>query len=234
MISKSQLLELTGHAGVKACVHLRDKIEALFQNDGAASTQDQQRLFGQLVDTALDRTSPELRKLLSATVAEFEHIAHDVVVRLGSDEASVAGPVLRLSPVLSSKDLSLIARWESDDHRIAIASRQPVEPRVTELLLEHGDLAVARKTVENVSAQHSPQSLGTLLEKAGNDARVQIALATRARSDPGFAKCLWSAVAHNTSADLFSFAALISGSRYDEIIAAAKDTLDRAALTKAS
>ena len=39
MISKSQLLELTSHAGPKACTHLRDKIEALFQNDEVVSTQ---------------------------------------------------------------------------------------------------------------------------------------------------------------------------------------------------
>lgn len=234
MISKSQLLELTGHAGIKACVHLRDKIEALFHNDGSASTQDQQRLFGQFVDTALDRTPPELRKLLSATIAEFEHVAHDVVVRLGSDEASVAAPVLRLSPVLSSKDLALIARWESDDHRTAIASRPSIDAQVTELLLQYGDFDVARLAAENPSAEHSAQSLGTLLDKAGDDPRIQIALATRARTDPDFAKHLWKAVSLNASPGLFSFAALVSGSRYDEIIAAAQFSLDRAPLTKAS
>lgn len=234
MISKSQLLELTSHAGPKACTHLRDKIEALFQNDEVVSTQDQQRLFSQLVETALERAPVELRKLLAVTIAEFKYAAHDVIVRLASDEATVAAPVLRHSPVLSSKDLLLIARWESDGHRSAIASRQAIEPQVTKVLLEQGGLDVARTVAENPATEFGAQALGILLDKAGTDPRVQIAIATRASKEPRFAKILWAAVSHTTSNNLFSFVALVSGSRYDEIIAAAKTALETARQSKAS
>lgn len=234
MISKTQLLELAGHAGPKACTHLRDKIETLFQNDAGVSTQNQQRLFGQLVETALDRAPMELRKLLSVTVAEFEHIAHDVAVRLATDQPGVAASVLRLSPVLSSRDLRLIARWESDGHRMAIATRQHLEPGVTEVLLERGCLDVARTVAENPTVGYGASTLCTLLDRHGTDQRIQIALARRARSEPGFAKELWSAVSHTTNNDILSFVALVSGSRYDEIIAAAEYSLENERRTKAS
>lgn len=115
-----------------------------------------------------DRVSP----LGNAPDRLIRHLAHD-------DSIEISGPVLAKSPRLGEEELVAIARTKSQAHLAAIAGRPDIGEQVTDVLVERGDMTVARKVAANNGARFSEGSLRNLVDRATDDGDLASAVARR-------------------------------------------------------
>ena len=123
----------------------------------------------------------EARAHVAKLLAPLDRAPGNVVVKLANDRIEVAQPLLEFSNVLSDDDLIEIVATQSEDHRVAIASREQVTERVGEAIVEHGQTASVHRLVRNTRAELGQQVLERLVERATGDA--EIARDLRGRED---------------------------------------------------
>jgi hypothetical protein len=142
-------------------------------------TQTELDLFGEIVVRLLEQVGVEARAEFATRIADDPRIPHDIVTRLAVDVILVASPILRRSPVLTEADLADLAEKLSGLHLVAIAGRDALSLRITDILLRRGDILVFKAVAENVSAQLSAQGTRTLLDTAERDSDVCAQMAGR-------------------------------------------------------
>lgn len=122
---------------------------------------------------------------LSERIAEVENAPDRLIRRLASDDSiEISGPVLARSEKLDEEDLVAIARTKSQAHLAAIAGRAKLGEEVTGVLVERGDMAVARKVASNNGARFTEGSLRNLIDRAGDDGDLAHAVARRRELPP--------------------------------------------------
>ncbi|WP_169195135.1 DUF2336 domain-containing protein [Devosia sp. MC1541] len=114
----------------------------------------------------------EARAHVAKILAPLERAPGTVVLRLANDAIEVAHPLLEFSTVLSDDDLIDIIANQSEEHRIAIASRNGVNERVGEAIVEHGDGASVVRLVQNPKAEFARETLAKLIKRAQQDAAL--------------------------------------------------------------
>ena len=95
------------------------------------------------------------------------------------DELSVAGPVLRRSPVLDEDVLIEIARMKGQGHLLAIAERPTLSADLTDVILRRGDRDVVRRTAANSGALFSRSGHSALIRRAATDGVLTLKLGQR-------------------------------------------------------
>ncbi len=128
-----------------------------------------------------DLVEVEARTHVAKLLAPLERAPGTVVAKLANDRIEVASPLLEFSNVLSDDDLIDIVAHQSEEHRVAIASRPNVPERVGEAIVEHGGQESVVRLVRNSGAELGQATLERLVERAGTDA--EIAADLRGRSD---------------------------------------------------
>jgi uncharacterized protein (DUF2336 family) len=117
---------------------------------------------------------------LSDRVAPLDNAPDRLIRRLAQDDSiEISGPVLAQSPRLGEDDLVAIARTKSQAHLAAIAGRAEIGEQVTDVLVERGDMVVARKVAANNGARFSEGSLRSLVGRATDDSDLASAVARR-------------------------------------------------------
>jgi uncharacterized protein (DUF2336 family) len=120
------------------------------------------RMIGHIESRALAELGQRLAPVETAPIDVIRHLANH-------DEIAVAGPVLKDSKRLSSPDLVEIARKQSQDHLLAISERAEIDETVTDVLVDRGNSAVARKVADNAGARFSQTGFATLVKRAEQD-----------------------------------------------------------------
>src|SRR5260370_7154188 len=92
-----------------------------------------------LFRTAVYDHEPLARSVLAESLKRVTAVPHDIVLSLARDEAQVARPILRTSPLLDDDDLVEIAREGTRAHRLAIAERDASSAKVAQALCESPD-----------------------------------------------------------------------------------------------
>ena len=123
-------------------------------------------LFDHIMDKVLAEVEPLARRELAEQLADQAVAPQRTLLRLAGDVIEVAAPVLSRSPALHDDHLERIARSRSQDHLIAIARRKAVSERVTDILVDRGNDAVACAVSENEGARFSEAGLRSLAVRA--------------------------------------------------------------------
>ena len=123
------------------------------------------------------------RGVLAESLKRMTHVPRDIVLSLARDEAQVARPILRTSPLLDDDDLVEIARECSRAHRLAIAERHALSAKVAQALCESRDPQVIRALLANESAA-LPEALLHAILDALDDAPGIVDAMTRRRLLP--------------------------------------------------
>lgn len=123
----------------------------------------------------------EARIHVAKLLAPLERAPGTVVVKLANDDIEVAKPLLEFSNVLSDDDLIDIIARQSEEHRVAIASRTNVPERVGEAIVLHGETSSIARLVRNSNAEFDAATLEKLVARANADA--EIASDLRGRQD---------------------------------------------------
>ena len=112
--------------------------------------------YAEIALRALPHLETEDRRGYADEVAAEPNLPRSVANALAGDpESEVARLVLRLSPVLTDRDLAAIALNQSQEHLAAIAERVRLSEAITDFLVERGDIGVLKTVGGNEGAEFS-------------------------------------------------------------------------------
>ncbi|KRE17446.1 hypothetical protein ASE63_13420 [Bosea sp. Root381] len=145
--------------------------------------------YGEIALRALPHLDAEARQGYADEVAAEPNLPRSVANALAGDaESTVARLVLRLSPVLTDRDLAAIALNQSQDHLSAIAERVRISESVTDILVERGDNGVLKTVGGNEGAEFSEEGFDLLLQRGRKDTAIPRTVAIRSDLSEGRAE----------------------------------------------
>ncbi|MEJ1158202.1 DUF2336 domain-containing protein [Prosthecomicrobium sp. N25] len=147
--------------------------------DGRQPTAQEVSLFADIAHKLLPHTGEEARSVVSARLGSKAGLPKGLVLALASDVLLVASPILAGNPDLTDDDLADLAFRLDDGHRIAIAGRENLSFRVTDVLVSRGNVLVLRAVAENTSSEISDASAHKLVDRAADDEELCRILALR-------------------------------------------------------
>lgn len=161
------------------------RITDLFVDTAPRFTDAQTNLFDDVFEQLTREIEYKAALELSERMAAVENAPGRLIRRLAEDDAiEISGPVLARSARLDPDELVEIARTKSQAHLAAIAGRAELPEQVTGVLVERGDMAVARKVASNAGARFTEGSLRRLVNRAGDDGDLAQAVARRRELPP--------------------------------------------------
>ncbi len=124
---------------------------------------------------------PRVRAIVAEELKHTENAPKEVIKELAEDlEDIVAAPILEYSPLLSGKDLlQLIASGMKSKKLAAIASRQKINSKVVEALVETGEPAVVEGVLQNETAEIDDEAFDQIAEQAEDQQNIQHLMVNR-------------------------------------------------------
>ena len=158
----------------------------------------------------IEDTAVRVRAAIAEVVKEMPNVPRELVLRLARDtEMEVAGPVIRLSPLLTQADLlSLLAASGAPEVALAIARRPDLTADVAHAVAETADSAAIRAMLLNHSAQIREATLDALIARAAEQVAWHAPLVRRPNLSARAADALSHIVADTLLAELASRADL--------------------------
>lgn len=190
---------------------LARNVATLFSLTSENCSDEQIEIYDSVLVRLSDMVETQARAFISDRLASLRRAPEATIRRLASDEITVARPVLEKSTVLRDADLVEIANDKGDDHRIAIATREILSEIVTDVLVERGNPDVHRTVAGNGGANLSENAIASLIEVAGVDEDLQMALATRNDLDEMTVETLASLASERVRMQLLSSSGPKSG-----------------------
>jgi uncharacterized protein (DUF2336 family) len=146
------------------------RITAFFLDGASRFNEEHVRVFDDVFSRLISEIESKARAELASRLAPVGNAPAGVVRTLAQDDdIAIAGPLLTQSRRLAETDLLDIARTKSQAHLLAISGRPNIAEPVTDVLIRRGDGEVARRVVDNRSAQISEGSFSALIDRAEND-----------------------------------------------------------------
>ncbi len=139
----------------------------------------QRRQAEDLFRTAVYDHEPLARSVLADALKRMTHLPPDIVLSLARDEAQVARPILRSSPLLDDDELVEIARECSRAHRLAIAEREDLSAKVAQALCESRDPQVIKALLANEGAALPEPLLHAILDAMDDTTGIVDAMTRR-------------------------------------------------------
>jgi uncharacterized protein (DUF2336 family) len=174
------------------------RVTDLFVNNSATLSDDQIRLFDDVITHLIGHIERRALAELSARLAPIRKAPSAVILRFARDEAiAVSGPVLAQSEALTDKDLIEIAGTGSQAHLAKIATRPQLSEAVTDVLVDRGDIEVKTEVAANQGAHFSNSGFSKLVLVADGNDRLTETMGLRSDIPPDLFKQL---LAHATEA----------------------------------
>jgi uncharacterized protein (DUF2336 family) len=126
-------------------------------------------IFDDAVARLLGRVELPTRVEVATRLAHFGTPLPVTLNRLARDDIAAARPVLAGKNSLSDAELGDVARIKGDGHLFALAAREHVCDRVTEVMVERGGVQVLRRLASNRGAKFSETGLSRMVAKAAMD-----------------------------------------------------------------
>jgi uncharacterized protein (DUF2336 family) len=156
------------------------RIAELLVQGAATFRSDHIDLFDRVLIDLVPHTEIPVRADLAWQLCALANGPQTLLGQLArEDELSVAGPVLRRSPVLDEKVLIEIARMKGQGHLLAITERPALSADLTDVILRRADRDVVRRAASNAGALFSRSGYSTLIRRAGADAVLTLKLGQR-------------------------------------------------------
>ena len=158
-----------GGSSTKRVETLR-QVTDLFLNDAERLSDDQVKVFDDVLCLLIARVETRAKAELSKRLAPLEYAPFDVIQHLAwDDEIEVAGNVLANSSRLGTEVLVEIASKKGQDHLLAISGRPNLPAAVTDVIVDRGEGPVIRKLANNAGAQFSAEGYSNIVARASAD-----------------------------------------------------------------
>jgi uncharacterized protein (DUF2336 family) len=146
------------------------QVTNLFLHDGERLSEDQVKVFDDVLCLLIGRVETRARAELGQRLAPVDYAPFEVIQHLARDsEIEVAGSVLALSSRLRTSDLVEIASTRGQDHLLAISGRSNLPEAVTDVIVDRGERKVIRKLAGNASARFSEAGYSGITAHADAD-----------------------------------------------------------------
>lgn len=166
---------VNGGSPAKRVATLR-RVTDLFMHDGERLSEEQVKVFDDVLCLLIARVETRARAELSKRLAPVDYAPFEVIEQLASDDAiEVAGEVLTHSSRLGTDALVKIARTKGQDHLMAISARADLPEAVTDVIVDRGEGKVIRQLANNASARFSEAGYSGIVARAnGDDELIEI------------------------------------------------------------
>ncbi|AKR56363.1 hypothetical protein GCM10011321_03810 [Youhaiella tibetensis] len=176
---------LNGDANVMEREQLFRNMAQLFSFVSDRCDDEQVIQYDEVLCQLAELVEVEARAHVAKLLAPLDRAPGTVVVKLANDVIEVAKPLLEFSSVLSDDDLIDIVANQSEDHRVAVASRHAVAERVSDAITEHGDKVSISRLVRNTKAELGQYAIERLVALAAKDGDIADDLRNRPDIDWG-------------------------------------------------
>jgi uncharacterized protein (DUF2336 family) len=146
------------------------QVTDLFLHDGQRLSEDQVRVFDDVLCHLVARVETRVKAELSTRLAPLEYAPSGLIEQLAwDDEIAVAGTVLANSSRLTTSTLVEIAKTKGQDHLLAISGRTKLPEAVTDVIVDRGERKVIRRLADNTSARFSDTGYSGMVARAEAD-----------------------------------------------------------------
>jgi uncharacterized protein (DUF2336 family) len=157
------------------------QVTDLFLHDGERLTEDQVKVFDDVLCHLVTRVETRVKAELGTRLAALDYAPVGVIEQLAwDDQIAVAGTVLESSSRLTAGTLVEIAKTRGQDHLLAISGRTNLPETVTDVIVDRGERAVIYKLARNASARFSDAGYDGMIARAEADDDLTEALGLRA------------------------------------------------------
>jgi uncharacterized protein (DUF2336 family) len=125
-----------------------------------------------------------VRRVVADAVKSTPFLPAEIAYLFATDRDEVAVPLIENSPVLRERDLLTLVRDFPGAHRLAVARRAYVRPRVADALCRAGEAEAVRALLANPGAEIPESSLRHLLDRRAELPGVAAAVARRLLDRP--------------------------------------------------
>jgi uncharacterized protein (DUF2336 family) len=175
-----ELEEIVREGDPRRLADVARRIAELFAQGAENFRPDHVDLFDRVLIDLAPHTEIPARAELAEQMAAFANAPRTLVGQLArDDEISIAGPLLRRSPVLEEQVLVEIARIKGQAHLLALTERPQLSPDLTEVIVRRGDRDVVRRAAANAGALFSQAGYSTLVRRAGKDTALTLTVGQR-------------------------------------------------------
>ena len=158
-----QLLALAHDKSAESRRILFENISDLFVSAEGRLSERERTLMGSIVSQLVHEVEMPVRRALAERLASASHAPHELIVTLANDEIQIADPILRRSGILKDADLVEIVRHRTQEHRVAIATREQLSPDVTQALLDSGDTDAIEALINNHDVEITRRAMDYLV-----------------------------------------------------------------------
>src|SRR5580692_9852832 len=175
------LEEIVRHGDPKRQAEAARRISELFLEDAANLRSHHVDLFDDILVDLVPHTEIAARADLAERLSILANAPRALVGQLAhEEEISIAGPLLRRSPVIDEKALVEIARFRGQGHLLAMSERPTLSPDLTDVIVRRGDRDVMRRAAGNAGAMFSQAGYSALIQRANHDGVLTLAVGQRA------------------------------------------------------
>src|SRR5437660_8804774 len=156
------------------------RIAELFLQGAAHFRSDHVDLFDGVLINLVAHTEIATRADLAERLSMLANAPRALVGQLAREnEISIAGPLLRRSPVIDEQALIEIARMKGQGHLLAMSERPTLSPDLTDVIVRRGDRAAVRRAAGNAGALFSQAGYSALIKRAGKDGVLTLTVGRR-------------------------------------------------------
>jgi uncharacterized protein (DUF2336 family) len=172
--------EIVRHGDPKRRAEAARRITELFLQGAANFRSDHVDLFDGVLIGLVPHTALAARVDLAERLSVLANAPRGLVGQLAhEDEISIAGPLLRRSPVIDEQVLIEIARIKGQGHLLAMSERSTLSPGITDVIVRRGDREVVRRAAGNAGALFSLTGYSALIKRAGHDGVLTLTVGQR-------------------------------------------------------
>src|ERR1044071_6297064 len=161
-----------GGSSAKRVETLR-QVTDLFLHDGERLSDDQVKVFDDVLCLLIARVETRAKAELSRRLAPLDYAPFEVIQHLAwDDEIEVAGNVLANSSRLGTDVLVEIASSKGQEHLLAISGRADLPTAVTDVIVDRGEGKVIRRLANNAGARFSEAGYSGMVAHAEDDEQL--------------------------------------------------------------
>src|SRR5882762_7590818 len=156
------------------------RIAELFLKGAANFRSDHVDLFDGVLIDLVPHADLAARADLAERLSVLANAPRALVGQLArEDEISIAGPLLRRSPVIDEQALIEIARMKGQGHLLAMSERPTLSPGITDVIVRRGEREVVRRAAGNAGARFSQAGYSSLIKRASQDGVLTLTVGQR-------------------------------------------------------
>ena len=165
-VDSEYLLNLARQKSAESRSILGKTMSDLFMDTNIILTDTEREMMFDILHGIFHEIEMSIRKAFGEQLSEAEDVPNELLKLLANDDIEVAYPVLTKSRVLRDEALIEVIQQRTREHMLAIAQREHVSERVTDELVDKGDVNVIETLLKNQFAEISEGTLEYIAEQS--------------------------------------------------------------------